>query len=578
MPTMKIISNLIKINFFLVLLIVNFCLTSNAYAYNLWGSSQKQPQHQQIQHKQSFWYDLRSHFRLNHYTYRPEVRKQIYWFQKHPGYLYKILDNAAPYMYYIYTQVSKRHLPGELVLLPIIESAYNPIAYSNRGAAGLWQLMPGTATGYGVKIDWWYDGRRDIYSSTNVALDYFTYLENFFNNNWLYILASYDAGEGTVQQAIEHNAKRGRSTSFWSLDLSNETQHYVPRLLALATIISNPNEYGIKLPPIADHPYFAAVDIGTQIDLAHAAKLAGISLKQLYQLNPGFNRWATDPNGPYRILLPIDKIAEFKRNLAKMPVNKRVTWHRYHVRTGDTLGRIANRFKTRVALLQEINKVNGNIIHPGQLLLIPRNAKDLHNYSFATELTYVKQHQLKIGPKRIIETVHVGDSLWKYAKKYNLKESQIRFWNHLSPHQPLVVGQKLMLWLPRHTRVPENLHDKKIDLYRDYKVAIGDTLGKIARHFKVSVKKIKQASGLNTDIIHVGQLLKIPPETVVKHAHRQAHSQARREKITHYKVRAGDTLDKIATHYHVKAKDLRKWNQAYLDKYLHVGQDLVIYR
>ncbi len=234
------------------------------------------------------WDDLRSGFELQHYENSPQVQAQIVWFMHNQGYLNRTTLRAAPYMYYIYQQVKERHLPAELVLLPVLESAYNPFASSNRGAAGLWQLERGTASAFGVKQDWWYDGRRDVLASTNAALDYLTYLQNFFGSNWYLALAAYDSGEGTVQEAMRRNIRSGYNTDFWSLSLPMETQSYVPRLLALAAIIENPQKYSIYLPSISDAPYLGQVDIGGQIDLNKAASLAGISLSELIQLNPGY--------------------------------------------------------------------------------------------------------------------------------------------------------------------------------------------------------------------------------------------------------------------------------------------------
>ena len=190
-----------------------FSSPSLSYASSFWGPSAAQYK------KYAFWYQLRDTFAMKHHSDNSKVTEQIHWFHNHQHYLARLLTKAAPYMYYVFMQVKTRHLPGELVLMPIVESAYDPFAYSEVGAAGLWQLMPGTASGYGLKQDWWYDGRRDIYASTGAALDYLTYLQNFFNGNWVYAMASYNAGEGTVQNAIEYNARHNRATDFWELPL-----------------------------------------------------------------------------------------------------------------------------------------------------------------------------------------------------------------------------------------------------------------------------------------------------------------------------------------------------------------------
>ncbi len=552
--------------FFLLLLLCLFPLFASAYS--LWGPSASQWK------KYAFWYQLRDTFKIDHYTDNPLVRQQINWFAHHPTYLNKLLTDAAPYMFYIFTQVEKRHLPGELVLMPIVESAYDPFAYSDRGAAGLWQLMPGTASGYGLKQDWWYDGRRDIVASTRAALDYLTYLKGFFNGNWLYAIASYNAGEGTVQNAIEYNAHHGKDTDLWNLPLPSQTVAYVPRILALAAIIASPNRYGIHLPTVEDHPYFEPVKIGSQIDLATAAKLAGISIKTLYSLNPGYNRWATDPNGPYLLLIPSDHIKTFETRLKKLPKTHRVSWQRYRVRGGDSLDRIAHQYHTSVALLEEINKLFSNVIHPGEILLIPQNTNSLIHYDFSPELTYAHNRQLKLGPSKVRVTVKPGESLWSIAMKYQVKISQIRFWNHLSTKNQIHPGQKLIIWVEKRTSLPDNIERTRYSLDRVYKVKKGDSLDRIAKAFHSTVDKIKFRNHLNSNILSVGEILKIPPSE--PHVHNISKLESK-PTIVHYTVKPGDSLSSIAKAHHVAIAKLKKWNKAFLGKYLQPGQILVIY-
>ena len=317
------------------------------------------------------WDDLRSGFQLEHYENTPQVQAQINWFMHNQGYLYRTTVRAAPYMYYIYQQVKQRHLPTELVLLPVLESAYNPFASSNRGAAGLWQLERGTASAFGVKQDWWYDGRRDVLASTNAALDYLTYLQNFFGSNWYLALAAYDSGEGTVQEAMRRNIRNGYNTDFWSLPLPMETQSYVPRLLALAAIIENPQKYSIYLPSISDAPYLGQVDIGGHINLNQAANLAGISLSELIQLNPGYVHYITDPQGPHKLLLPFDKIQTFQENLLNLSKTQTTTWEHYKVHRGDTLEFVAQKFNTSVNILQQVNHLHNHRLTHVKTLLIP---------------------------------------------------------------------------------------------------------------------------------------------------------------------------------------------------------------
>lgn len=264
------------------------------------------------------WQQVARDFTLPHDENRSEVQAQIAWFVNHPKYMQRVASHATYYMYYIHEQVTRRHLPGELVLLPMIESAYDPYAYSWVGAAGIWQMMPRTGLGFGLKQDWWYDGRKAIVPSTQAALDYLVYLHNFFNGDWLLATAAYNFGEGNVQNAVSRNASLGKSTQFWALQLPLETESYVPRLLALSAIVANPHKYGVTLPFIPNRPYFGVLQLNQQLELTRIAQMANVSLTELYELNPGFTRFATEPASRYQLLLPTDKIGIFETNLAAL--------------------------------------------------------------------------------------------------------------------------------------------------------------------------------------------------------------------------------------------------------------------
>lgn len=382
----------------------------------------------------SVWDVLSQQFVLNHETSRPEVQAQLRWLLRHPHYI-QSLTQSEPYIYHIITEIRKRHLPGELALIPMVESAFNPFAYSGAGAAGLWQLMPGTGTDLGLKQDWWYDGRRSIPSSTDAALNYLEYLHRNFNQNWILAFAAYDAGEGSITRIIQ--AKHNRD--FWSLPVPKETRAYVPRLLALAEIIQNPQRYHIHLPNIPHAPYFAEVNIGGQIDLGHAATLAGISYQDLIKLNPGYNRWTTAPNQPYKLLIPANKVLSFNRNLAHVPKNKRVSWTRYRVRAGDNLNVIAAKHHTTVNMIKELNQLSTNILPKGQYILIPNNM-------FATNSAPKHTHYNQPQAYKIIYIVDAKDSFKALTQKFKVTEQQIKEWNHLDEQATLQPGQNLMIW------------------------------------------------------------------------------------------------------------------------------------
>lgn len=319
----------------------------------------------------NFWDQLRSNFKLSSYTNNPQVQAQIQYYVQNPKAFNKIITRAAPYMYFIMQQAEQRNLPAELVLLPIMESAYDPSANSNKGAAGLWQLMHITASGYGIKQDSWYDGRRDISASTNGALNYLTHLQSLFSGDWLLTLAAYNAGQGTIKKSMRANDCAGKPKDFWSLPLPSETKSYVPRLLALASIISHPERYSIKLPTIMNKPYLKQVNLGAPVNLAQTARLAGMKLNELKQLNPGYTRTVTGPNSPNKLLFPVEKIAIFKENLATSPGLTTTIWGKYKVQHKDSLASIAKRYKTTVAFLKDTNQLNKTKTPVGTVIMIP---------------------------------------------------------------------------------------------------------------------------------------------------------------------------------------------------------------
>lgn len=520
--------------------------------------------------------DLRHDFQINHDTKREEVQAQIAWYMQHQTYLNGTTESAAPYLFYIREEIKKRGMPGELVLLPIVESAYNPFAYSRVGAAGLWQLMPGTASGYGVKQDWWFDGRRDIVASTKAALDYLQYLHNFFGGDWLLAMAAYNSGEGTVDNAIKRNARLGKPTDFWHLQLPKQTQAYIPRMLALASIIDQPKAYPVDLPHVENAPYIAEVDVGSQIDLQHAAKMAGISLENLYKLNPGFNRWATDPDGPHRLLLPVDRVDRFKQKLAELPRSARVTWRRYTVKAGDTVGYIANKFKTSASMLEQVNDLKNDMIQVGQDLFIPDSSNKIAQYALQGQRDYVETMQdvSLPGPQRTNHLVHKGDSLWSIANKYKVKISEIRFWNHINKGESLQPGQKLIIWTakPQANRYVQYVTKQLPPTH--YTVKSGDTLAKIANLYRVKISNIKAQNKLKNDIIHPGQSLRIPPKTTLS----KASTTPTPHVATHYTVVNGDSLGKIAKQYRLSVEQIRQWNSSLAkNDIIHPGDKLTLY-
>lgn len=248
----------------------------------------------------------------------PHIQKFITQFSSSEKKLHHISMQASPYLYYIVEQLEKRNMPTELALLPMIESNFKPQATSNKGAAGLWQFIPGTGRQYGLQQNAWYDARRDVKASTSAALDYLEYLHEEFDNDWMLALAAYNAGEGTVHRAIRRNQKAGKETHFWALKLPKETLAYVPKFLALSEVINNPKKHEVSLPELENKPYFAPVNVDKQLTFTQVAKLADIHLNEVKQLNAGYKKASLHPKkGHKELLLPIENIQTFEHNLSK---------------------------------------------------------------------------------------------------------------------------------------------------------------------------------------------------------------------------------------------------------------------
>lgn len=335
---------------------------------------QQLPSHEESD--DGLWALTRTHLQLNEHLQHTRVEEQLNWFQRYPRHLTRISKQAEPYYYYVLDQVLERGMPAEVALLPIIESGYNPHAVSPSQAVGTWQFIPGTATHFGLERNWWYDARRDIVASTEAALTYLSQLNEMFDGDWLLTFAAYNAGQGTVMRAQALNRARGLPDDYWSLQLPSETMYYVPRLLATADMILHADNYGIELTEIPAEPYFAEVDTGGQVDLSQAAELAEIDLDELKQLNPGFSRWATAPEGPHRLLVPASQAEQLQQALTELAPTERVNYAHHRIQSGDTLSAIARRYGTTVAILQSTNQLKGTHLRIGQTLLVPSAPSD----------------------------------------------------------------------------------------------------------------------------------------------------------------------------------------------------------
>lgn len=440
------------------------------------------------------------------------VTQELNWYSSHPEYIKRIQERAEPYLHFILEEIDKRDIPSDIALLPAVESAFRPFAYSPGRAAGMWQFIPSTGRYFGLKQNWWYDARRDVVSSTRAALDYLNALNKQFGGDWELALAAYNSGAGTVRKAIRYNKKRGRPTDFWSLKLPDETSAYVPRLLALSEIFRHPEDHGITLLNFPDEPYFTTVDIGTQLDLALAAEMADLPIQDLYLLNSGFNRWATDPEGPHRLNLPIDKAVKFLAALEKMPQEQRLSWKRYRIKPGDNLSVVARNNNTTVKLLRQVNKLRGNNIRAGKHLLIPVSSHAYDHYVYSAEQRKASiQNRQRKGNKQYY-VVKPGDSLWKIARNHNVNYKKLAKWNGMAPADPLKTGQRLVIWVDQVETAelsPLDLQPSGTQSSLHYKVRRGDSLSRIAQRFNVSVSDLKRWNALHGKYLQPGQRLKL---------------------------------------------------------------------
>lgn len=453
---------------------------------------------QDIAEAGNLWERTRNGFKLDLTLDNERIAAQRNWYSQHQSHLDRVTLRAARYLHYTVSEAEQRGIPTELALLPVIESSYNPFAYSHASAAGMWQFIPGTGKIFGLKQNWWFDGRRDVIESTRAAYDFLTQLHSKFGS-WELALAAYNAGPGAVQRSINRNLAEGLPADFWSLRLPSETMSYVPRFLAMAQLIKSPESFGVSLRPIMDQPYFRVVDTNGQIDLESAASLAGVSLKELYQLNPGFNRWATDPEGPHRLLIPASLPTDFAQQISALPAPERVAVENYTVKKGDTLFKVAKRFGTTPAELKRLNKLKSN--------------------------------QLKNGSTLVVSQTRNGSA--EYARV-----------------QAELFGKSL-----------STASNKKV--VSRYKVRRGDTLSSVARKHGVSTKQLAKLNGLRVKShLKQGQVLKVNGKAGSNSRTASRGKVKGKGKRISYEVRKGDTLFSISKRYNVSVKQIRNWNSA----------------
>jgi membrane-bound lytic murein transglycosylase D len=428
------------------------------------------------------------------------VSNERNWFASHPEYLDRVFNRSQKYLFYIAESLQERGMPTDLALLPIVESAFDPFAYSHGRASGLWQIIPGTGRRLGLKQNWWYDGRRDVIDSTRAALDYLEKLHEQFDGDWLLAVAGYNSGEGNVARAIKRAKAAGQSTDFWGIRryLPKETRTYVPRLLAIRDLVAAPAEHELELPLIEDLPFFTVVETRTQIDMALAAEFAGIDIDELYALNPGVNRWATDPDGPHRIAVPIERATQFSAALTDLGEREHVQWTRHQVRPGETLSHLAIEYQTTEAVLREINELRGNMIRVGDYLMIPRALASLNDYTQSLDERAERQKNRDREGQRQVHVVAAGDSFWTISRRYKVGVRELANWNAMAPGDVLNIGRELVVWTSEPV-LAVALNGQSQDQIRrvNYVVRRGDSLSSIAGRFRITVNKLLEWNSIS---------------------------------------------------------------------------------
>ena len=527
----------------------------------------------------NLWMLIRDHLVFENNINRKKVKNKVAWFSRNQQYIDRVVGRAEPYLYHIITRLKEREMPLDLALLPIVESAYQPFALSPSRASGIWQFIPSTGKRYGLKQNWWYDGRRDIVASTDAALDYLESLHKRFNGNWFHALAAYNSGEGNVERAIRKNKKLGKKTDFWALKLPHETRSYVPSLLAIAEVLKNSDKYKINFGEIKNIPYFEVIDVKTQIDLATVSNLSGLTIDEVYLLNPGFNRWATDPSGPHRILIPVGKAQKFKEKLAALPKSERIAWKQHIIQKGESLGLIAERYKTSVSAIKQTNRLKGNMIREGKSLLIPSSKQPTKFYSLSIEARKFRGLKTSDG-KRYTYIVKRGDNLWDIGRNYGISVGQLTKWNGIAKKSFLRPKQKLIIWINEEDSNNKNNNKVQASAFNEstteYVVKKGDSLWLIARRLDIHVADLLEWNNIRKNkALQPGQKLRINIETE-KEKGDLVQTNIQSDPITEYVVKKGDSLWLIARRFDIHVADLLEWNNIRKNKALQPGQILIV--
>lgn len=357
---------------------------------------------------------------------------------------------------------------------------------------------------YGLDDDWWHEDRRDVLASTEAAIRYLKDLNKMFDGDWLLSIAAYNAGPGRVQRAIDKNLKEGKKIDYWSLDLPKETERYVPKLLAIGSVLKNPALHNQTLTKIKNKPFLEAIQLDSQFDLALIAQWTGLSIKEIYSYNPGLKRWATPEDLPYTILLPQEVINQFSDNLAKQGNRTKISWTRYQVKKGDSLSLIAENYKTTVDQIKSANELNNDLIKLNSYLIVPLAKESEEFYSLSEAQREKSRLNINKNSEKKVYKVVAGDSLWLIAVKHDVTVNELVRWNQIVPSKPLSIGKELVILNENKNKTElAKIMNTGIDINKKivYTVRSGDNLSLIAQKYKVKVSEIRAWNDLNEEYI-----------------------------------------------------------------------------
>lgn len=376
------------------------------------------------------------------------VQNHEQWYSSRPDYIQRMTERSSKYLFHVVEELERRNMPTELALLPYIESAFNPQAVSSAKAAGMWQFMPATGTYFDLKQNAFRDDRRDVLASTRAALDYLQKLYGMFGD-WHLALAAYNWGEGSVGRAIKRNQAQGLGTSYTELNMPAETRNYVPKLQAVKNIIARPEAFSAELPLIENHPYFQAVDLNRDIDVALAAKLAGVREEDFRALNPSLHKPVILAAGTPQILLPWDNANVFRRNLDAYDKGQFASWTVWVLPRTMSTADAAQRVGMSEYDLRNVNNIPPRmLIKSGSALMVPRTSAMDADVSGQVADTASIAFAPEVVTRRSTVKARKGDTIISLARRYSVSSSDVVSWNDLRANAALRAGQQLVVYLP----------------------------------------------------------------------------------------------------------------------------------